>query len=58
MTNEEPNRPDLARMDEEVERMIKRTPMEVIQKMDKRLQELRKTPSPGTSRELLRKRTG
>ena len=58
MPDEESNRPDLARMDEEVERMIKRTPMEVIQKMDKRLQELRKTPAAGTSRELLRKRAG
>jgi hypothetical protein len=58
MSNENPSRPDLAQMDEEVERMIRQTPPEVIQKMYQRLQELRRTPASGTSRELLRKRAG
>ena len=58
MPNEKPNRPDIAQMDEAVERMIKKTPLAIIQKMDDRLQELRRTPAKGTSRELMRKRTG
>ena len=58
MPNEKPDRPDIAQMDEAVERMIRQTPLEVIQRMDERLQELRRTPATGTSRELLRKRAG
>ena len=58
MSNRKPARPDLSRMDEEVERMLRQTPLEVIEKMDQRLQELRKTPAAATSRELLRKRAG
>ena len=58
MLNEKPNRTDAARMAEEVERMIRQTPLEVIQKMDERLQELRRSPAAGTSGELMRKRAG
>jgi hypothetical protein len=45
-------------MDEEVERMLRQTPPDVIEKMDQRLQELRRTPAGATSQELLRKRAG
>ena len=58
MSNKKPAPPDLSRMDEEVERMLRQTPPEVIEKMDQRLQELRKTPAGATSDELLRKRAG
>ena len=58
MPEEKPNRPDIEQMAEEVERMIRQTPPEVIQRMDERLQELRRTPATGPSRELLRKRAG
>ena len=58
MSNKKPTRPDLSRMDEEVERMLRQTPPDVIEKMDQRLQELRRTPAGATSQELLRKRAG
>ncbi len=58
MPNKKPTRLDLSRMDEEVKRMLRQTPPEVIEKMDQRLQELRKSPTGATSDELLRKRAG
>lgn len=58
MSNKKPARPDLTRMDKEVERMLRQTPPDVIEKMDQRLQELRRTPAGATSDELLRKRAG
>lgn len=58
MSSKKPARPDLSRMDEEVERMLRQTPPDVIEKMDQRLQELRRTPAGATSDELLRKRAG
>lgn len=58
MSNKKPARPDLLRMDEEVERMLRQTPPDVIEKMDQRLQELRRAPAGATSDELLRKRAG
>ena len=45
MSDKKPARPDLSRMDEEVERMLRQTPPDVIEKMDQRLQELRRTPA-------------
>ena len=50
--------PDLARMDEEVELLLKQTPPEVIERMDKRLQELRKASGGTISRELLQEFAG
>ena len=47
MPDPKPNRTDGAQMAKEVERMIRQTPLEVIQKMDQRLQELRRTPATG-----------
>ena len=58
MPDPKPNRTDGAQMAKEVERMIRQTPLEVIQKMDQRLQELRRTPATGNSGELTRKRAG
>ena len=58
MSKKKPARPDLSRMDEEVERILRQTPPEVIERMDQRLEELRRTPAGATSDELLRKRAG
>ena len=58
MSNKKTGRPDLSQMDEEVKRILRKTPPEVIEKMDRRLEELRRTPAGASSDELLRKRAG
>ena len=58
MADQQPNRTDATQMAKEVERMIRQTPPEVIQMMDQRLQELRRTPAASNSDELMHKRAG
>lgn len=43
-------------MDKEIERLMRQTPPEVVEKMDKRLKELRRSPSHCI--DLLNKRAG
>ena len=57
MADHKPNN-DADRIAEEFARLIRQTPPEVIQEMDKRLQELRSTPTADTITQLMRKRTG
>ena len=58
MANQSPRRVDAARMAKRVEQLVKQTPPEVIQRMNERLQERRKTPAEGMFDQLVHKRAG
>lgn len=58
MADQKPNRTNAAEMAKEVERIIRKTPPEVVRDMDQRLKELRWTPEVSTSDELMHKRAG
>ena len=58
MADPKPNRTNATDMAKEVERIIRKTPPEVIRDMDQRLKELRRTPEVSASDELMHKRAG
>ena len=58
MAQHSPRRVDAARIAKRVEQLVKQTPPEVMQRMNERLQERRKTPAEGVSDQLVHKRAG
>ena len=58
MSNQQPKRTDAARLAKEVEHLVRRTPPEVIQRMDQRLQKRRKLSSAEVLHGPLHRRAG
>ena len=58
MERQQPDRSDAARIAKEVERLVRETPPEVVERMHQRLEERRRSSEKGIGDDIMHKRAG